>query len=132
MLIDLNLANLQRLIHGIRERWRQQGELAGLNKGELDKLAADLGLATSDLNHVISRGPNAADLLHRRLAVLGITRADVERTASGLARDLERACACCTHKRLCSHDLEGNPDDSGWQDYCPNAVALASVDSSHR
>ena len=81
--IGLHLANLQRLVHGIRERWRQQGELAGLNEGELGKLAADLGLMESNLNRLVSRAPNAADFLHRQLAVLGVTRTDVDRTSTG-------------------------------------------------
>ncbi len=127
--VDLHLANLQRFVHGLRERWRQRGELAALNESELQKLASGLGLTSSDLNRLVDCVPDAADLLHKRLNVLGITRADVERVAPGLARDLERTCACCSHKRTCAEDLIQRPDDARWREYCPNSIAITSVGS---
>jgi uncharacterized protein YjiS (DUF1127 family) len=128
--VDLHLANLQRFVQGMRERWRQRSELAALNEAEFGKIAGDLGLTSSDLNRLVDRGPGAADLLYKRLDVLGITRADAERVASGLTRDLERTCACCDHKRACARDLAQWPDGTGWRDYCPNAIAITSVGSS--
>ena len=125
--IDLHLANLQRLVEGLRVRWRQRGELAGLDRAELDKLASDLGLTAGEVQHLVDLGPDASALLHRRLSVLGITRADIERVAPGLMRDLERTCSCCGEKHACRSDLDARPGDPAWRDYCPNATAIESV-----
>jgi hypothetical protein len=61
------------------------------------------------------------------MRALGITRADAERAARGLMRDLERTCSCCTDKSVCKKDLAVHPQDPGWKAYCPNAVSLESV-----
>lgn len=125
--VDLHLANLQRLVHGLRERWRERGELAALNEAELDRLAADLRLVSSDLNQLVDLGPDTTELLYGRLDALSITRADVERMVPGLARDLERTCACCDRKKVCARDLEVRPEALEWKDYCPNEIAITSV-----
>lgn len=125
--VDLHLANLQRLVERLRDRWRQRGELAAMDGSELERLAAELGMTSRDIHHLVGLGPDAAALLYCRLAALGITRADVERVAPGLARDLERTCACCNHKHTCENDLDSRPNATDWQDYCPNATALESA-----
>jgi uncharacterized protein YjiS (DUF1127 family) len=125
--VDLHLAKLQRLVERLRHRWRQHGELAALDGAELERLATDLGLAPRDIRHLANLGPDSAELLYRRLAALGITRADVERVAPGLARDLEHTCACCDQKSACQNDLNSRRDATDWHEYCPNAIALQSA-----
>lgn len=107
--------------------WRQNHELANLPRDELQRLAADFGMASKDLEHLVAKGPHAADLLHERLAALGLSRSDVERIARGLLRDLERTCACCSDKTECKKDLATRPDDPAWKDYCANATSLEAI-----
>jgi hypothetical protein len=111
----------------VRAWWRQASELRSLDGHEVERIAADLGMTARDLEDLTARGPNAAALLHRRLTALGLARADVERTALGLMRDLERTCSCCDQKGVCEHDLAKRPDDPAWKAYCPNAVSIESV-----
>jgi hypothetical protein len=61
------------------------------------------------------------------MQALGIARADIERLAQGLMRDLERTCACCNDKGACKQDLAKRPDDPAWNDYCPNTISLESI-----
>jgi hypothetical protein len=110
-----------------RTWWRQNQELANLPRDELQRLASDFGMASRDLEDLVAKGPHAADLLHERLAALGLTRSDVERIASGLVRDLERTCACCGDKTECRKDLAAQPDDPAWKEYCPNATSLEAI-----
>lgn len=124
--VHLHLANLQRFVDRLRDRWSQRGELAALYGTELERLAKQLGMTPRGVHQLVDFGPDAVALLYRRLATLGITRADVERIASGLARDLERTCACCDRKQACKSDLDSRPDAPDWRDYCPNAIALES------
>ncbi len=61
------------------------------------------------------------------MAALGINRDDIDRAADGLMRDLEKNCAMCQDKGGCRKDLEQRPGDPVWQQYCPNALSLESV-----
>ena len=69
-------------------------------------------------------GPS--DLLYKRMDVLGVTTADVERFAGGMTAELEKACACCADKDECRGDLATAPDDPKWAEYCPNNQALTA------
>ena len=120
-------AAAEHLLAHWREWWRRGHELGNIDRQELDRLAGELGLSTKELKDLEARGPAAADLLYQRMQALGLTRADVERVAQGLTRDLERTCSCCNAKGVCEKDLARRPDDPAWKDYCPNATSLESV-----
>lgn len=115
------------LLARIRTWWRNQSDLADLDRREIERIGAELGMTASDLRDLAARGPEAAALLSRRMKALGLARGDVERTALGLMRDLERTCSCCGHKGRCEHDLANRPGDQAWREYCPNAIPLAGV-----
>ena len=70
--------------------------------------------------------PNAK-LLGERMAVLGVTTADAERTDAGLTETLQRSCAGCSDKTMCKRDLALRPDDPLWTVYCPNGVTLEAL-----
>ena len=114
---------LQRLQHW----WHERQELGALAPGELNRLASEFGLSARDLHDLVAQGPGGAELLKRRLHALGVSRADIERIAPGLARDLERTCGRCGEKSTCQHDLTQDPDGTAWRQYCPNAVSVESV-----
>jgi hypothetical protein len=116
-----------RFLSRLRDWWQRRSELDAMDPGELERVANDLGMTGRELKDLAARGPDAAHLLHERMRVLNLTRADVERVAPGLMRDLERTCACCSEKGACEKDLATRPDDADWAGYCPNAVALTGV-----
>ena len=118
---------VETLLVRVRDWWRAQNELDGINPGELDRVAADLGMSARALKGLVARGPDAANLLYERMQALGISRADVDSAANGLMRDLQKTCACCNEKGVCEKDLAKHPDDPVWKSYCPNAVTLESL-----
>jgi hypothetical protein len=103
-----------------------------MDRREVEHIAADLGMTGAELRHLAARGPHAADELAERMRVMGIARADVERTAFGAMQDLERTCAYCPEKRRCRRDLARRPEDPAWAGYCPNAIALTAVGNARR
>jgi len=111
----------------VREWWRRRAELDAMDPAELERMASDFGMTGNELKDLAARGPDAANLLYERMRLLGLTRADVERAAHGLMRDLERTCACCSDKATCELDLAARPDDPAWEGYCPNALGLTGV-----
>jgi hypothetical protein len=114
----------------LREWWRRLSELDTMDRCELERIAGDLGMSGSELRELAARGPHAADQLHERMHLLGITRADVERLAHGLMWDMERTCARCSQKGTCKRELATRPHDPSWGGYCPNAGALTVVKSA--
>ena len=120
-------AAAEQLLARVREWWQRHNELGSFDRNELQRIAGEFGMTASELEGLVARGPHAADLLYQRMQTLGITRTDVERVASGLARDLEKSCACCNDKVACKRDLASGTDDPAWKDYCPNAISLESV-----
>jgi hypothetical protein len=121
------LAVIEQWLARWRERWRSRHELDNFDRQELERMAGEFGMTGHDLEGLVARGPQAADLLYERMRALGVARADVERTAHGLMRDLERTCACCTEKGVCEGDLAIRPGDPAWKAYCPNAVPLEAM-----
>jgi len=115
------------LLTRVRDWWRRQEELRALEDKEIGRVAADLSMSTNTLRSLIARGPHAADLLYQRMNAIGISKADVDRAAEGIMRDLQRTCACCNEKGVCEKDLEERPDDPAWKSYCPNAVTLETL-----
>ena len=118
---------VESLLVRLRDWWRAQNELAGINHDELDRVAGELGMTAGALKRLVARGPDAANLLYARMRALGISRTDVDSAANGLMRDLQRTCACCDEKGICEKDLATHPDDPGWKGYCPNAITLESL-----
>ena len=92
-------------------------------------MARDLGMPTSELRNLANRGPEAADLLTRRMAALNLDSNEVGATAPGTLQDLQRLCTLCESHRRCARDLGRDPDGKAWEDYCPNVAMLKLLDS---
>ena len=118
---------LEALLSRVCEWWRRQNELSGLDPKELERVAEELGMSTGTLEDLVVRGPDAAAHLYERLSALGLSKTDVEHSAQGVLRDLQRTCACCNEKGRCENDLRDHPDSAVWKDYCPNAVTLDAL-----
>ncbi|MGA7326487.1 MAG: hypothetical protein WBX25_18860 [Rhodomicrobium sp.] len=112
------------LLSHLRERWAARSEFGGLDEREVDSLARDLGMTAKDLESLVEKGPDAANLLYQRMKAIGVSKDAVEKAAYGVMRDLERTCACCNDKGICERDLRKHPEDPAWKSYCPNALTL--------
>jgi hypothetical protein len=120
-------ASVESLLSRIRDWWRRQNELSGLDPKELERVAHELGMSASALEDLVARGPDAASHLYERMHALGLSKADVRHAAVGVLRDLQRTCACCNEKGRCEKDLLNRPDDPVWRNYCPNAATLDTL-----
>jgi len=130
------LMNPLSLINEMRQWWRSWreanspfSELICCGEYEVERMARDLGMSVSELRKVAAQGPEAADLLVRRMAVLDLDRNEVAATAPGTFQDLQRVCTLCENHRRCARDLGRDPADPGWEDYCPNVATLKLMDA---
>jgi hypothetical protein len=124
------------MIDGIRQWWRNWRvassgftELVCCGEYEVERMAHDLGMPASELRKLAKHGPEAADLLLRRMAALNLDRNEVAATVPGTFQDLQRLCTLCESHRQCERDLGRDPTDKAWEDYCPNVAMLKLLDS---
>jgi hypothetical protein len=108
---------VETLLGRVRDWWRWQNELSHLDDKELGRVAAELGMSSNAVEDLVERGPDAAHNLYERMRALGISKADVDRAAEGVMRDLQRTCAVCQKKGVCEWDLRERPDDPVWKTY---------------
>ena len=97
--------------------------------GQLEQMARDIGVSPLELQRLARLGPDAADLLMTRMAAMGLDRAEVSEVEPGMLRDMQRACALCSHHRRCTGDMARRPDDESWQSYCPNVATLKALNA---
>lgn len=96
---------------------------------EVERIARDVRMTPSELRAVASRGPEAADLLLRRMAALDLDPTEVSQVGPQTFRDLQRVCSLCESKRRCTRDIERDSAMPAWQDYCPNAATLIALNA---
>lgn len=126
----------RQMIDGMRQwwrNWRAAGsgftELACCGAYEVERMAHDLGMPSSELHKIANRGPDAADLLLRRMAELNLDNKELAAAAPGTFQDLQRLCTLCESHRQCTRDIGRDPADKAWEDYCPNVATLKLLDS---
>ncbi len=118
----------------LMQRWQAWAErrdsLAGLEtcgRGEVARVAHDLSLTPNELRALARKGPDAASLLYRRMADLGLDRDALARAEPRMLRDMQKECSLCGSKGRCRHDRARGADPSAWHDYCPNDDALGAL-----
>ena len=106
---------------------QEMREMREMDSGDFARIARDLCVSPAELDEVVRRGPHASDELPRLLQVLGIDEATLSRTQPVLQRDMLRVCASCQQKALCNHDLDDGILAQRYEEYCPNAPAIAEL-----
>ena len=117
-----------------RQKFRKQRELFELQcagTAEVERIARDLGLSSSELRAMAS-DPDRRDLLRERLRRLHLDASELDRCEPAIFRDLQRVCALCAFKGRCARDLAQQEMDPAWEkwwDYCPNSATLSALDA---
>lgn len=114
-------------------RWKAHrsavAELDRFDAGEVAHLAHDVGVTSSDLRTLAGRWPDSADLLHRRMATVGLDEDQIARAEPQALRDLQRVCSECPDTARCRRDFDRNAGDETWRAYCPNVPTLDALET---
>lgn len=97
--------------------------------GEVERVAREAGVTVAELKTLARLGPDAADLLPRRVAALGLNSNEVMRAEPRTVQDLQRVCSMCECQKQCARDLAQNPTDRTWEKYCPNVETLKALNA---
>jgi len=77
------------------------------------------------------------DLLQCRMTIVGLDVRTMERDYSETFGKIKRRCMSCRLRMPCAMDLKRDPNNLGWEAYCPNAgvlnalVAVTEVNTIH-
>jgi Family of unknown function (DUF6455) len=125
---------LDNVIVPVADWWRREaaarenlGSLDAIGPVEIARMAQDIGISTSDLRALARHCSDAADLLQRRLESLGLDASELGSSATAQLRDMERLCTLCESKGRCARDLDADPSDPIWRQYCPNHETLVAL-----
>jgi Family of unknown function (DUF6455) len=105
-------------------RW---DEIRALGSQEIEGIARDLHVSTSDLLSLAQKSPGAAVLLDRRLAQSGLSKDVLTARRGDVLRDMERVCGLCGTKDRCAADLDSSDHVEHQPEYCPNELTLEAL-----
>jgi hypothetical protein len=113
------------------ERWRGRRErqavlraLVHMGPTQASALAADVGLAGSDLGRILRSAGQTALLLHRTLRLRGLQAATL---SPRTMRELEVTCSLCARSSRCRRELDAGTAVVNAGAFCPNAPTLDAL-----
>lgn len=115
-----------------KNRRATMGELNRCGEDETAHIARDVGVSPSELRTLAGKWPDSADLLSERVAAVGLQTENIRAAEPQVLRDLQRVCTQCAEQSRCEHDLNRDPGNRVWRDYCPNLVTLDALRSEDR
>jgi hypothetical protein len=111
---------------------RELNEIRQLDRGEFDRIAADLEISSADLDELVRHGAHGADELPLLLNALNIDQASLERVHPLVLRDMERVCTLCGHKARCDRDLVAGTSAEHFSSYCPNEPTIKQLETASK
>jgi hypothetical protein len=128
---ELSFKPTRTVVENITNWWRNwratRTTLAAFERcgpAEVKRIAGDVGLASRELRALAGKWPDSADELNNRLQALRIEPAA---TDPRVLRDLQRTCSMCESKGPCTRDLDRDPRDPRWRQYCSNVHTLDAL-----
>ncbi len=103
-------------------------QLHSSEEREIKGIASATGMSGTDRPGLVNAGSHAGELLESRLAALGLDPKEIYEVTRQTLYDMQRVCALCTSHGRCRRDLARNPTAATWNDYCPNADMLMSLE----
>jgi hypothetical protein len=115
---------LGRVIAWVRDHAAAGSDLAALSREELQRIADDLSLATTDLQSFARGARDNTLLMERTMRCRGLDPNQVRNAHPVLLRDIERVCTQCPSTGKCRRELDAGSAAEHFRRYCPNAATF--------
>jgi hypothetical protein len=91
---------------------------------EVMRMAKDIGVTPSQLQELVRKGPDSANLLKRMLVALHVDPKIIADMDPLVMREMQWLCITCNNKKRCEHELAKGTATEHFHEFCPNAVSI--------
>ena len=91
---------------------------------EVARMAKDIGVTPSQLQELVRKGPDSANLLKKMLVALRVDPKIVAEIDPLVMREMKWLCMTCNNKKRCAHELARGTATEHFHEFCPNAVSV--------
>jgi len=91
---------------------------------EVMRMAKDIGVTPSQLQELVRRGPDSANLLKNMLIALRVDPKTIADIDPLVMREMKWLCITCNNKKRCEHELAKGTATEHFHEFCPNAVSV--------
>ena len=123
---DRNDISWRRFVTRARTAISRWNEMRRLDASEVEAIARDLNLSSSELNALAQLVPTSLAPLKLRLSYAGTSERELAASDCAMLRDLQRVCSQCAAKMRCAADLERGRRATPAK-YCPNERTLRAL-----
>lgn len=108
--------------HTVKSWWTGNTDgLFGCDPRDVERMAADLCLSSSELQLAASVGPERRELLLGMMAARGIEPSELGAHHPQIMRSVEVSCASCRHAARCRRELAQHTAAENAAEFCVNA-----------
>jgi hypothetical protein len=101
-----------------------KNEFGMCGPNEVMRMAKDIGVTPSQLQELVRKGPDSANLLKRMLVALHVDPNVIADMDPLVMREMNWLCITCNNKRQCEYELAKGTAAEHFQKFCPNAVSI--------
>jgi hypothetical protein len=125
--VDATLKTIADWVIRYRNAVGFKNEFAMCGPDEVMRMAKDIGVTASQLQELVRKGPDSANLLKRMLVALHVDPKIIADMDPLVMREMKWLCITCSNKRRCEHELAKGTAAQHFQQFCPNAVSIVEL-----
>ena len=123
-LVEAALAAIADWVTNYRNAIGLKNEFAMCGPDEVMRMAKDIGVTPSQLEELVRKGPDSANLLKRMLVALHVDPKIIAEIDPLIMREMKWLCITCSNKKRCEHELAKSTATEHFHEFCPNAVSI--------
>ena len=123
-LVDTALKAIADWVNSYRNAIGSKNEFSMCGPDEVMRMAKDIGVTPSQLQELVRKGPESANLLKRLLAALHVDPKIIADIDPLVMREMKWLCMTCSNKNRCEHELAEGTAIDHFYEFCPNAVSI--------
>jgi hypothetical protein len=91
---------------------------------EVMRMAKEIGVTPSQLQQLVRKGPDSANLVKCMLVALHVDPKIIAAMDSLAMREMQWLCITCNNKKRCEHEFSKGTASEHFREFCPNAVSI--------
>ena len=123
-LVEAALKAIADWVTGYRNAIGFNNEFGMCGPDEVMRMAKDIGVTPSQLQELVRKGLDSANLLNRMLVALHVDPKIIADMDPLVMREMKWLCITCNNKKRCERELAKGTATEHFHEFCPNAVSI--------